>query len=377
MLSFWESAHFTCYDYIVIGGGIVGLSAAMAVKEKRPSASVLVLERGIFPTGASTKNAGFACFGSLTELLADIRQWGENQTLTLVEKRWKGLQRLRERLGDAAIDFRNYGGYELLMEEQLPALSQITSINQLLSDLFGSSVFVVHNHLIDEFKFSTTHVKALVYNRFEGQIDTGKMMRSLWHLAQSKGITLLTGVLVTHLEEEHNEVRVWVKDAHTHQEFAFSAFQVGVCTNAFTSTLFPDIAISPGRGQVLITDPIEDLPFRGTFHLDEGFYYFRNVENRILLGGGRNLDFKGETTTELATTSHILQNLEEKLREIILPHQPFRIAQTWAGIMAFGDTKVPIVERISATTSLGVRMGGMGVAIGSLIGEELACIMTS
>ena len=67
MLSFWEKDFFIAYDHIVVGSGIVGLSTAIAIKEKQPNSRVLVLERGIFPTGASTKNAGFACFGSLSE----------------------------------------------------------------------------------------------------------------------------------------------------------------------------------------------------------------------------------------------------------------------------------------------------------------------
>ena len=56
--------------------------------------------------------------------------------------------------------------------------------------------------------------------------------------------------------------------------------------------------VKPARAQVLITKPIENLDIKGTFHLDKGYYYFRNIENRILFGGGRNLDFEGETTTE-------------------------------------------------------------------------------
>ena len=64
MLSFWEKQSFLEYDYILIGSGLVGLSAASCIKEKHPDKSVLVLERGIFPSGASTKNAGFACFGA-------------------------------------------------------------------------------------------------------------------------------------------------------------------------------------------------------------------------------------------------------------------------------------------------------------------------
>ena len=40
--------------------------------------------------------------------------------------------------------------------------------------------------------------------------------------------------------------------------------------------------------------------------------------------------------------------------------------------MGVGSTKAPIVERIDERIAVGVRLGGMGVAIGSLVGQELA-----
>jgi hypothetical protein len=40
--------------------------------------------------------------------------------------------------------------------------------------------------------------------------------------------------------------------------------------------------------------------------------------------------------------------------------------------MGMGSTKNPIVEQLSDNVYCGVRLGGMGVAIGSLIGQELA-----
>jgi len=61
MLSYWEQESFTRYHHVVIGAGIVGLSAAIELKEHFPKQSVLVLELGLLPTGASTRNAGFAC----------------------------------------------------------------------------------------------------------------------------------------------------------------------------------------------------------------------------------------------------------------------------------------------------------------------------
>src|SRR3954469_17949439 len=114
MLSYWEKQSLLNYDIIIIGSGIVGLSAALSLKEKNASKRVLVLERAILPTGASTKNAGFACIGSLTEILDDLSYMSQEDVLRLVELRFKGLQRLRSRLGDKNIGYAENGSYELI-----------------------------------------------------------------------------------------------------------------------------------------------------------------------------------------------------------------------------------------------------------------------
>jgi glycine/D-amino acid oxidase-like deaminating enzyme len=152
----------------------------------------------------------------------------------------------------------------------------------------------------------------------------------------------------------------------------FKAKHVLVCTNGFTSQLLPHLNVKPARAQVIVTTPIEDLKVQGTFHYQKGYYYFRNFEDRILLGGGRNLDFEGETTTEMQTTEQIISALKNLLNEVILPGKSYDIAYQWAGIMGVGPVKGPIVERLDERIAVGVRMGGMGVAIGSLIGKELA-----
>ena len=71
--SYWELREwFSDIDFTVFGSGIVGLNCAMELKKKHPKARVLLLEKGMLPQGASTKNAGFACFGSLSELIDDL-----------------------------------------------------------------------------------------------------------------------------------------------------------------------------------------------------------------------------------------------------------------------------------------------------------------
>jgi len=73
-LSYWEKdVYFDKIDVVIIGSGIVGLTAALRLKQKESKLKIVVLERGLFPDGASNRNAGFACFGSPSELLEDLQ----------------------------------------------------------------------------------------------------------------------------------------------------------------------------------------------------------------------------------------------------------------------------------------------------------------
>ena len=82
--------------------------------------------------------------------------------------------------------------------------------------------------------------------------------------------------------------------------------------------------------------------------------------------------FKTEETTTLVETELIQNKLETLLRETILPNVDFEIDRRWSGIMGVGTQKKPIVKQLSNNSFCGVRLGGMGVAIGSLVGRELA-----
>ena len=63
--SYWEYKEWFAHnDFVIVGSGIVGLNCALQLKTRFPKSSVLILEKGLLPQGASTKNAGFACFGS-------------------------------------------------------------------------------------------------------------------------------------------------------------------------------------------------------------------------------------------------------------------------------------------------------------------------
>jgi glycine/D-amino acid oxidase-like deaminating enzyme len=364
--SYWELKNwFSNVDYTVVGSGIVGLHAALQLRNRFPESKIIVLEKGLLPQGASTKNAGFACFGSLSEIVDDLKTHSEQEVIALVDKRIKGLQLLRKNLGDKAIDYKNLGGYELFLDTDVAfykeTLVQLPFINSLLKPLFDKAVFAREQNL---FGFKGI-CEAAVFNPFEAQIDTGNMMQALLKKAIEKDILILNQQEVLSFDEKDEKVSISTKNV------TFLTKKLLFATNGFASTL-TNGAVKPARAQVLITEPIENLAIKGTFHLDKGYYYFRNINNRILIGGGRNLDFEGETTSDFGQTALIQNKLEKLLKEVILPEQDFKIAHRWSGIMGLGESKNPIVSQISEHVFCGVRLGGMGVAIGSLVGTELA-----
>ncbi|MBX3102990.1 MAG: FAD-binding oxidoreductase [Bacteroidetes bacterium] len=374
MVSYWERESLIRWDYIVLGAGIVGLSTALELRAARPQARILVLERGLLPMGASSRNAGFACFGSLTEILDDLQHMRPEQVQALVTMRWEGLRHLRSRIGDARLGLEPCGGYELLAPHLDSALEHIDRINDLLRPIIGDTVFTLADDRRAAMGFDRKAYTHLVYNPHEAAIHTGKLVDCLLQLARQQDIALLTGAEVTAIHEETQGVRLETRQGHT-----FWARQLGVCTNAFTRTLFPQLQIEPGRGAVLVTKPIPGgVPFRGVFHMDEGYVYFRHLgPDRVLIGGGRNRFRAAETTTDFALNPDVMAYIRGLLQEAILPGISWEEDIAWAGIMAFGEVKAPILQRLSPRQSVGVRMGGMGVAIGSQVGIQLAGLMTA
>ena len=365
-LSYWEiKSWLSNVDYTIVGSGIVGLNCALKLKDKYPKSKILVLEKGSLPQGASTKNAGFACFGSVSEIIDDLKNHSESEIISLIKKRKEGLKYLRNLIGDKNLNYKQNGGFEIFPKKDVDLFEKcqlkLNEINKLLKPLFSSNAFEIKDNF---FGFKEI-VNKLIFNPFEGQLDTGMMMEALLEKVKRKNIRILNNINVTSFLENKSYVEIVTEN------FSYKSSKLFIATNGFSNKLLNENII-PARAQVLITKPIKNLQIEGTFHFDRGYYYFRNIDNRILLGGGRNLDFKKEETDNFGLNDNIQSELESVLKNIVLPKKKFEIDYRWSGIMGVGTKKTTIVKSISENVFCGIRLGGMGVAIGSSIGNELA-----
>ena len=373
-VSIWEKESFySPKDVIIAGSGFVGLWCAYYLKKQFPKLSISIIERGIIPTGASTRNAGFACFGSATELLEDTFNMGEEKMLELVEMRYLGIERIRKTFKNKDINFEICSGYELITDQNefrgVELSAKLKTLNEVLSKVINhKKVFRLSDKKIKNFGFH--HVVHLVENKLEGYLHSGKLCQALLHMVQELGVTILNSMEIKGHEQIGEHVVLY-----TNQHVHLTCSKLLVCTNGFAKQLLPDLNLVPARGQILVTSEIQNLKFKGTFHYDGGYYYFRNLGKRILLGGARNKALEEETSSEMITTEKIQQELEDFLSNYIVPGEPYLITDRWSGIMGMGPEKMPIIQKVSDNIFCAVRLGGMGVALAPVIGEKMAHMM--
>lgn len=369
-LSFWElDSYLKPADVVVVGAGIVGLTAAIEIKEQSPSMEVVVVDRGLLPMGASTRNAGFACIGSLSELASDEDAMGWDRLTELVALRWKGLQKLRDRIGDLAMDYEACGGYEWFFPEDTVRLENCLNIldrwNLFLRDLTGKEdVFQNRPGLLSRDGLGG---KSLIANTVEGLLHPGKMMFRLQTLANAAGVRLLYGLRLDRWEQTKQGLVLSFE-----QGWKISAQYLCLATNGFAKQWFPHWDLQTVRNQVLVTQAIDGLSLRGGFHYDEGYLYFRNLGNRILIGGARNRDPETETTDTFGENPRLLDYLKAFLSEKILDGREVAVSHQWSGILGVGREKSPLIQWVEPKVCVAVRLGGMGVAIGSLVGQKAA-----
>jgi gamma-glutamylputrescine oxidase len=366
--SFWEyDTYLAKADYMIIGAGITGLNAAITLKSAQPDARVVVVDQDTKGGGASYRNAGFACIGSPTELLDDIAHLGVPQMIEIAALRWKGLKALRSRVGESAMDYTACGGVEVFTdtEEDLyqQVIAQLPELNRIFQDLTGQADYFTPVKANNGF----SNLSGMIEIANEARIHPGKMMAALLKMAQQLGIAFLGGINVGGIGHSANGVQLITTDGKE-----LHASKVGLATNGFTQKLFPDLEVFPARNQVYLSDPLPALKWDKCVHYNQGYVYARRVGDRLLIGGARHLEPDSETTMHPGFSEGIATFLHAfAVRHLCLP-ETATFTSRWSGTMGVGPSKAPIIASLDSNIFGAVRLGGMGIAIGTRVGYSLA-----
>lgn len=362
--SYWERQFLTDRaDLTIIGGGITGLSTAYHSSVLHPNWKIVILEKSPISTAASTRNGGFACFGSAGELVDDLSSgMSMDDVLALAEKRYTGLLLLRKTLGESNLDYFSCGGTELFSSNQE---NEFEVVNGYLEELNHSLQSITG----EEFTFNTSEVpkylygyKNAIFNSLEGKLNPGKMIQAWRKLCEENNINLHYGAEAK-IQKGSKSVSFGNHLIHSNQ--------IAICTNGLTNSMIPKLNVSPARNLVLLTHKLPDIELPSTYHHDKGYIYFRKIDDRILIGGGRNKFMETESTSKFQVNQELKKYLLKYLKDHFQVEKE-SVSHEWTGIMGVGDSKKVLIKRLDETMVTGVRLGGMGIAIGTLVGKEVS-----
>lgn len=326
-------------DVLIVGAGFMGRWLAFWLSRQTPSSSILVVERDHFGYGASTRNAGFLTCGHVSECLEDERLVGFDRVAANFLARREGVALVRETFPDLELDPCGAADFDAIDDEKRDLAAR-------LNKAAGERYFEER-----ELDFAGQS-RRVHYSKHDAGLDPVALLN---RLARATTATFAFGHRVDAIA--HGRAHIGAHELRYERAF--------VCVNAFASTLDPGTGVEPGRGQVLVTTPVATTTARVLGYLDRGYDYFRFVDGRLLLGGGRQLDRTAEATTELRTTEPVTAHLRAVARRII-GHDEWSIAHHWAGVMGFVDgAHIGSSPRrhLDDRTEIIAGFGGMGVAL--------------
>ncbi|TXC81662.1 NAD(P)/FAD-dependent oxidoreductase [Luteibaculum oceani] len=361
--SYWEHQILgQPFDFIIIGGGFCGLYTALFIKEKRPKAKVLILEKNLVGNTASTKNAGFSCFGSAGELLDDIHQIGWEKTADLLQMRIGGLEILQSVIPHSVMDYSRCGAFEVFSKDE-EEQSRFQRVQENLDNINTDFKSILPNSytvkdLPDKLKFKGKGI----FQAGEGALNPFKLIRYLEQKVRTLGVEFIKGVEVYQVDNTaENEVNV-----HTNK--LDLKCQVAICTTNLNSLKLPEVDCQPARAQVIISKPLPRSVPKEVFHAMNGYTYFRFVDGRLLLGGMRHMDMENEFTGSNNNTAPIIDQLKSFGKELMGFPIPWDFS--WTGTMSVGPDRFPNIGS-RKNILYGLKMGGMGVAVSPYIAKKL------
>lgn len=369
--SHWElTTSLRPADVAVVGAGLTGLHAARLLKAGNPSLDVVLLDAHAVPRGAATRNAGFACFGSPTELLADLDEYGYAATVDTVRGRFRGIEHLRKHYAPRNVGWAEHGGYEVIDDPAVEAgvRARLPELNALLAEATAGKA---------SWRFTGPTPGgpsgALLYNPLEAQLHPGLLVERLLEDCRRVGVRTLFGALVENFGPSPGGGSI------LHGKWgSLTAQRVLLTVNAFLDRLAPELAaplVKPVRNQVLLSRPLPGPRLRGCYHYHQGYVYFRNVgPDRLLIGGGRHVAGKSSETSDFGPGGAAEDYLLQKLRAW-WPGRDWRAEDfptRWSGILAQGNGKTPLLEPIGEGVLYAGRLCGMGVALSAELAERAA-----
>jgi glycine/D-amino acid oxidase-like deaminating enzyme len=356
----------------VVGGGYTGLWTALALKEREPSARVVVLEAATCGSGPSGRNGGFVhgYWASLAELAPLL---GRESALELARAGERIVPAVRALGGDQV--WLREGG--LLMVSASPA--QDAAVERAVAAAAGAGVPEQAEALDAEgvaARVCSPVFRRGVFFPDGATVQPARLVRALRRRMLAAGVTL----------HEHSAA-IRIRDGEvTTARGRVRAPEVVVAINAAATGWRPVARHVTNFGSyVVLTEPVPELlveiGWTGGEAIVDGrmfLHYFRTTDDgRVLMGSGSGpIGFRGKLDERFTRDAPTAARAEHGLRRLLPGLANARVERAWGGPIDVSADHLPFFKTVPGTRRVhyGLGYSGHGVGPSWLGGQILASL---
>lgn len=331
-------------DVEVVGGGVTGCACALALAEA--GARVRLHEAREVSGGASGRNGGFALRGTAAPYPVAVETVGSDAAAALWRQTEHALDAMAELAGDA---LRRTGSLRIADDEA--EAEELRAEHDALRTAGLAVEWVDGADLRPAGRFV-----AALFHPPDAALQPGRWVRRLAVRAAEAGADIREHRHVASLDELRGDCVV-------------------VATDGYPSGLLGDFegAIVPTRGQMVATEPLDELVWERPHYARHGFdYWHQTPDGRLLAGGFRDVSLLSELTTDEVTTPVIQAALEGFVNDLV--GRPVAITHRWAGLFGLVFDFLPAAGPVPGLDGVWVAGGytGHGNVLGFLCGRLVA-----
>ena len=336
-----KSQNHLHYDFIIIGGGIAGVSTAYWIKKNHPKATVLILEKNTLGSGASGRNAGFISSGSIALFEKKVEHFGLKTALEIRNFYKENHNLIKQEIIPTSLD-KSSVDYKLC-----GSITLSSGNNELVETLNANGFDIDLVTAMDLKSQGLSNFSASFLDKEDASVHSHKLVNKIFSKSEA---SLLENCEVYKVDG----TKIFTNQGQLNCDTVIYAM------NGYSNTLL-DAKVSPIRAQILVA--------KMDHHLITNFYspthlcYFRPLDyNHVLIGGFRKL----EEDTEVGYSDHFvtpkIQNAFFEFLKSNVVHKNIEIENQWAGIMGFTHDDMPLIGEIAKNTYFigGFNGHGMG-----------------
>lgn len=366
-------------DVAIVGGGFAGLWTALALKNRRPDLSIVLIEASICGSGASGKNGG-KVHGYWSSLGTAVQALGRDGALAVAKAGDWAQDGIRSFASQCGRDIWWREGGNLVVATTAQQEDKIAGIVQQASDLGAEDHVVVLSADEVQVRCASRVFRRGIFYPDAATVHPARLARALREDVIGRGASLFENTPMLSIDPGPL-YRINTPRGH------IIAREIVLATNAALSKrndVRPHLSIF--SSYVVMTEPAPEQLASIKWTGDEGLadlrmflHYFRKTEDgRVLMGSGSGPVGYGDhaLARHLTHDKASIGRAEAGLRRLLPEFRDVPLARAWGGAIDVSADRLPFFKTIPDTRiHYAGGFSGHGVNATFIAGQCLASLV--